>query len=320
MGENQNSRILIVDDTVKNIQVLGTILKQEGYQLNVAQNGKQALDVVGKIKPDLILLDVMMPEMDGFEACTHLKANPETADIPVIFLTAKIETEDIIKGFDLGAIDYVTKPFNPTELLKRVDTHLSLYHLRRRLEELVAERTAQLQHRVRELDARDKLMHMQSSAESLNEVYEAILQVVEDVFKVRQAIVYRPDDTNTMLVVKAALGLDELGVIQDAVALGAQLPIAIGSDNLVAQTFRDQKSCTDDNGAAATPILHNENVLGILWVDTLGNAELDVDAELEAFWRMGQETALVIQSAQVTEDLETGEIDVSALLNLDIEE
>ena len=112
MSENQGSRILIVDDTVKNIQVLGTILKQEGYQLNVAQNGKQALDVVSKVQPDLILLDVMMPEMDGFEACEHLKNDPETADIPVIFLTAKIETDDIVKGFGLGAVDYVTKPFD----------------------------------------------------------------------------------------------------------------------------------------------------------------------------------------------------------------
>ncbi|MBT3604159.1 MAG: response regulator [Candidatus Latescibacteria bacterium] len=320
MSEKQNSRILIVDDTVKNIQVLGTILKQEGHQLNVAQNGQQALDVVGKVKPDLILLDVMMPEMDGFEACTHLKANPETVDIPVVFLTAKIETEDIVKGFDLGAVDYVTKPFNPTELLKRVDTHLSLYHLRRKLEELVAERTAHLQHRVRELDARDKLMHLQSSAGSLTEVYENILRVVEDVFKAQKVVLYRPDAANVALGAKAALGLDEAGVIQDESALGALPPVAVDQDDLIAQAFRDQKSCTDDNGAAATPILHEENVLGIIWVDTLGNAELDVESELEAFWRIGHETALVIQSAQVTEDLETGEIDVSALLNLDIEE
>ncbi len=127
--DNKNLRILIVDDTVKNIQVLGTILKQEAYQINVAHNGKQALDVVGKVRPDLILLDVMMPEMDGFETCTHLKQNPETVDIPVIFLTAKIETEDIVKGFELGAVDYVTKPFNPTELLVRVRTHLSIHLL-----------------------------------------------------------------------------------------------------------------------------------------------------------------------------------------------
>ena len=119
-----NARILIVDDTLQNIQVLGTVLREKGYQLNVAQNGKQALDMVHKVQPDLILLDVMMPEMDGHETCQHLKADPKTAEIPVIFLTAKVETDDIVKGFELGAIDYVTKPFSPLLLLTRAQTVL----------------------------------------------------------------------------------------------------------------------------------------------------------------------------------------------------
>ncbi len=137
--DNSKLHILIVDDTLRNIQVLGTILRQERYQINVAQNGKQALDVVSKVRPDLILLDVMMPEMDGFEACRHLKEDPGTADIPVIFLTAKVETEDIVKGFELGAVDYVTKPFNPTELLVRVHTHLSIHLLQAALKHSLAD-------------------------------------------------------------------------------------------------------------------------------------------------------------------------------------
>lgn len=139
-----NARILIVDDTLQNIQVLGTVLREKGYQLNVAQNGKQALDMVHKVQPDLILLDVMMPEMDGHETCQHLKADPKTAEIPVIFLTAKVETDDIVKGFELGAIDYVTKPFNATELLRRVQTHLQLSMLQKDLERQVEEKTSQL--------------------------------------------------------------------------------------------------------------------------------------------------------------------------------
>ena len=119
-------RILIVDDTLKNIQVLGTVLKQEGYQINVAQNGAQALKLAQQILPDLILLDIMMPEMDGFEVCRQLKDIPQTIEIPVIFLTARTETESIVEGFHLGAVDYITKPFNATELLVRVQTHLSL--------------------------------------------------------------------------------------------------------------------------------------------------------------------------------------------------
>lgn len=84
-------RVLIVDDTPQNIQVLGTHLRQAEYQINVAQNGLQALDVVRKVKPDLILLDIMMPELDGFETCKRLKADPDTSDIPIIFLTARVE-------------------------------------------------------------------------------------------------------------------------------------------------------------------------------------------------------------------------------------
>ncbi|MBT3604158.1 MAG: response regulator [Candidatus Latescibacteria bacterium] len=167
--DNKDLRILIVDDTVKNIQVLGTILKQEEYQINVAQNGKQALDVVGKVRPDLILLDVMMPEMDGFEACTHLKQNPETVDIPVIFLTAKIETEDIVKGFELGAVDYVTKPFNPTELLVRVRTHLSIHLLQSALKHALTDisRMQREQESFLKRELQSRLAPIQQNAEAL---------------------------------------------------------------------------------------------------------------------------------------------------------
>ncbi|MBT4496575.1 MAG: response regulator, partial [Gemmatimonadetes bacterium] len=142
--EASQFHILIVDDTLQNIQVLGTILREQGYQLNVAQDGVQALKQVAKLIPDLILLDIMMPKMDGFETCKRLKDHPQTRDIPIIFLTAKVETDDLIKGFELGAVDYITKPFQSAELLKRVQTHLELALLRRDLEQRVAERTEEL--------------------------------------------------------------------------------------------------------------------------------------------------------------------------------
>ena len=128
-----NNRILVVDDTPANIQMLASTLKERGYQISVATNGRQALDVVDRVKPDLILLDVMMPEMDGFETCRRLKSTEQTSQIPIIFLTAKTETTDIVQGFELGAVDYVAKPFNSHELLARVNTHLTLDELRRSL-------------------------------------------------------------------------------------------------------------------------------------------------------------------------------------------
>ncbi len=118
--------ILIVDDIAKNIQVVANILGKDDYDISVALNGRQALSIMEKVRPDLILLDVMMPDIDGYEVCRTLKKDRRTDSIPVIFLTAKSDKEDIVKGFEMGAVDYVLKPFNPVELLARVRTHVSL--------------------------------------------------------------------------------------------------------------------------------------------------------------------------------------------------
>ncbi len=118
--------ILIVDDVPKNLQVLGNILGADQYLITPAMSGEQALARVEQLMPDLILLDVMMPGIDGFETCRQIKANPRTNDIPIIFLTAKTETVDVVKGFKVGAVDYVLKPFQAEELLTRVETQISL--------------------------------------------------------------------------------------------------------------------------------------------------------------------------------------------------
>ncbi len=136
--DEEKALVFIVDDIAKNLQVLGTILKQHNYKIAFATNGKQALENINNISPDLILLDVMMPDLDGFEVCKRLKADEKTKEIPVIFLTAKTEIEDVVNGFELGAVDYVTKPFNATELLARVNTHVELRRTRKKLQALVA--------------------------------------------------------------------------------------------------------------------------------------------------------------------------------------
>lgn len=125
--------ILIVDDTPKNIQVLGKTLHDIGYNVSIATSGGQALESVKKESPDLILLDIQMPEMDGFEVCKILKKNPDTKEIPVIFLTAVIESEKIVLGFELGAVDYITKPFHTAELTMRVATHIEIKQSREKI-------------------------------------------------------------------------------------------------------------------------------------------------------------------------------------------
>ncbi|MCI0470867.1 MAG: response regulator [Candidatus Aminicenantes bacterium] len=129
--------VLIVDDVPKNLQVLGNILRKKEYNIAAATSGKQALDMVEKVLPDLILLDIMMPDIDGLEVCGKLKKSPRAKDIPVIFLTAKTTTEDIVKGFEVGAVDYLTKPFNSLELLARAQTHIELKRSRDKERELI---------------------------------------------------------------------------------------------------------------------------------------------------------------------------------------
>lgn len=138
MSQQANSErqtVLVVDDAISNIKMLGEILRED-CDINFATNGKSALSQALKLAPDLILLDVMMPDMNGYEVCQHLKQNPVTADIPVIFITALDSIEDEEKGLEMGAIDYIAKPFHPPIVTMRVRNHLELVRHRKRLKML----------------------------------------------------------------------------------------------------------------------------------------------------------------------------------------
>jgi DNA-binding response OmpR family regulator len=122
--------ILAVDDKPQNLQFLGKLLSDNGYEVGMARSGQQALNFVTKNEPDLILLDIMMPGMDGYEVCRRLKSDFGTQHIPIIFITAKTDTDDVVKGFEVGGVDYVAKPFNSAELLARIRTHIEMKILR----------------------------------------------------------------------------------------------------------------------------------------------------------------------------------------------
>ena len=130
--------ILIVDDTPANLNVLLQCLGDAGHRVLVAEDGEEALELLARAAPDLVLLDVMMPGIDGFETCRRLKADPAHADLPVIFMTALSETEQKLQGFAAGAVDYITKPIQHEEALARVSTHLELRRLQRRLTDELA--------------------------------------------------------------------------------------------------------------------------------------------------------------------------------------
>ena len=149
----ERQTILIVDDTPDNITLLSALLKDR-YKTKVATHGERALKIAAAAPPpDLILLDIMMPGMDGYEVCERLKADPRTADIPVIFLTAKVQVEDEEKGLKLGAVDYITKPISPPIVLARVETHLTLKNARQFLQDRNAFLEAEVQRRTREVAA-----------------------------------------------------------------------------------------------------------------------------------------------------------------------
>jgi putative two-component system response regulator len=201
MTQNDGTgNILIVDDTPDNIDLLGGLLKR--YKRTFALNGEKALEKVEKNPPDLILLDVMMPGLDGFEVCRRLKANPQTNEIPVIFITAMGQSEDETRGFEVGAVDYITKPFSPAVVKARVQTHLALTRAKKRL----ANQNEILEHRVSERTAQLR--------EAFGKLKEASLDTI---YRLTRAAEYRDDDTgahvlrmsNYSAAIARALGLNE---------------------------------------------------------------------------------------------------------------
>ncbi|MCP4199234.1 MAG: response regulator, partial [Proteobacteria bacterium] len=135
-----NASILIVDDHTDNLRVLSDILKEQGYGLRSLRKGEAVFSSVLQSPPDIILLDIMMPGMDGYEVCEQLKADERTRDIPVIFISALHETDEKVRAFSAGGVDYITKPFQEQEVLKRVHVHLMLRHIRTSLEQEIVER------------------------------------------------------------------------------------------------------------------------------------------------------------------------------------
>ncbi|MEH2066018.1 MAG: response regulator [Nostoc sp.] len=149
--EPKDNLILVVDDTTTNLEIVFGILTNVGFKVITENEGKKAICQVENRLPDLILLDIMMPGIDGFETCKRLKENSATCDIPVIFMTANSDTDSKVKGLNMGAVDYITKPFHEEELLARIQTHLQLRNLTKTLEKRVAERTAALSRALKDL-------------------------------------------------------------------------------------------------------------------------------------------------------------------------
>jgi signal transduction histidine kinase len=169
--------VLVVDDNPTNLSLLSDLLDGAGLSVRVAKSGAAAIDRVAFARPDLILLDVMMPEMDGFEACQRLQRDPQTRDIPIIFMTALSDAADKVKGLNLGAVDYITKPFQQEEVLARVRLHLRLHQLNvelaaanQQLEARVADRTADLERAIEDLKSAQVRLIQSEQLSSLGDI------------------------------------------------------------------------------------------------------------------------------------------------------
>jgi DNA-binding response OmpR family regulator/DNA-binding CsgD family transcriptional regulator len=202
MKDIKRKSILVVDDTPENLRLLTGVLAEQGYRVRAVSNGKQALSTIQKEPPDLILLDIMMPDMNGYEVCQQLKSNEQTRDIPVIFISALDEIFDKMTAFSIGGVDYITKPFQVEELLARVNTHLTLRRLQEELqdsnqalqaaneslEEKVQLRTAELaemnkalkaeiEQRIRQQEEKDRLFNVVSQqSEQLRNLTNLLLE------------------------------------------------------------------------------------------------------------------------------------------------
>ena len=184
MVKKYDNKILLVDDDPKNLQVAMSILKD--YNVLYAQSGEKALELLEKNSFDLILLDVVMPIMDGYSVCLKIKSNEKTKKIPLIFLTVKDDEKDIVKGFELGAVDYITKPFYSEVLLKRVEVHLKLASVMKELETVNDNLNEKVKIQVEELRQKDKIIIQHSKIDAMASIIDIIsLQWKEPVDKIR---------------------------------------------------------------------------------------------------------------------------------------
>ena len=172
MNKKYENKILLVDDDLKNLQVAMSILKD--YNVIYAQSGEKALELIEKNRFDLILLDVVMPIMNGYEVCSIIKKDEKSKKIPVIFLTVKDDEKDIVKGFELGAVDYITKPFYSEVLLKRIEVHLKLASVINEIEQINANLSEIVNEQVKELRQKDEIIVQQAKISAIASVIDII--------------------------------------------------------------------------------------------------------------------------------------------------
>src|ERR687886_822862 len=219
--------LLIVDDTPTNLRMLCDLLTDSGFEVLVAVDGESAIEQTIYAQPNLILLDVLMPGIDGFETCRRLKANQSTKDIPVIFMTALGETVDKVRGFQVGAVDYVTKPIQPEEVLARITNHLTIQNLQNQLQE----QNLRLQQEVKERQQAEELVRQQAQREqllgeiaqrirkslNLEEILSTTVSEVRQFLQTDRVLIYQFCDNGSGAVVVESVSSKELSLLNTTI-------------------------------------------------------------------------------------------------------
>ena len=274
--------ILMVDDTPTNLGVLSEFLSLDGYEVLVAEDGESALERASYAKPDLILLDVLMPEMDGFETCRRLKAQPDTQNIPIIFMTALSDTDHKIQGFEVGAVDYITKPFQQEEVRARVSTHLHLLHIQRQLQDQNRELQEEIQAHTR---TQATVAYLDDQIKSLTDSGTIIGEspVLKNVFE--QVAQVAATDATVLILGETGTGKELLARALHDQSGRREKPLiivncaAIPKELVESEFFGHEKGSF--TGAFAKRIGRFEMAnKGTLFLDEVGELSLDVQSKL----------------------------------------
>ena len=274
----KGAKILLVDDTPANLDVLCALLEMEGYDLALAPDGPMALTIAARLCPDLVLLDIMMPGMDGFEVCRRLKADDVLRDIPVIFITARDGATDVVTGLRLGGVDYITKPFRDEEVLARVRTQLHLGRLRRELERrnhTLEERNCELRDALQELrDTQDQLLLREKMA-SLGSLTAGITHEINNALGAALSAL----DVSTRCADRLG-GCDPHHLERLLDTLGTNLGLARTAGGRIAAIVSNLKTFAgldEEDCSAADAQIGIESVLALMQAELDGRIEVETD-------------------------------------------
>ncbi|MEM7347943.1 MAG: response regulator [Chloroflexota bacterium] len=229
---SQKGRLLIIDDNVTNLKVLVGHLETYDFEILTARNGEAGVKKANAGNPDLILLDIQMPGIDGYETCRLLKASENTRDIPIIFMTALSSTEDKVKGFEVGAVDYVTKPFEQAEVVARINTHLTIRHLQRQLQEANEELEERVLDRTRRLQVRAMLSRQMNEVDDLDYLLQLLVNELKKNFDYAHVQISLMADDQSHLSLWSASGT----IGQQLKSVKPRQPLHQGITGVVAQT------------------------------------------------------------------------------------